>query len=80
MNTTNGDPIHCRISASPRAAFYWYGLIYKFYHMLNNESDEITYPFPNFGSAAGDVWNGLVISFHTLWWVQLLTHTWIKVN
>ena len=44
-------------------------------------SEEITYPFPNFNSAAFEVWgNGEVISSHTLLDMCLLIHAGIKVT
>ena len=41
--------------------------------------DEITYPFSNFNSAAVEVWNGFVISSHTLLGMWLLIHARIKI-
>ena len=40
--------------------------VYLSDHMLTKVWDEITYPFTNFSGCTVEVWNGSVISYHTL--------------
>ena len=44
------------------------------------QQDEITYPFPNFSGATIEVCEWMLILFHTLMDMQLVTHARIKVN